>query len=140
MQIKEIMTCDPEHISPDTSLAKAAQMMRDHGYGFIPVDYHDKLIGMVTDRDMVIRGVANGGDPQRMTVADVMTKKVLYCYEDQNINEVAENMRQQQVHRLIVLNRDKRLVGIVSLGDLSVKGKDDKLCGKVLHGISEEMH
>jgi len=118
-QIKEVMSPDYKFISPDTSVQEAAKLMRDGDFGFIPVGENDKLIGMVTDRDIAIRSVAEGKDPSSQNVKDIMTAKTYYCYDDQSAEEVCNNMGEIQVRRLPVVNRDKRLVGVVSLGDLA---------------------
>jgi CBS domain-containing protein len=92
---------------------------------------------MLTDRDIAIRSVAEGRDPRADRVKDVMTPGIVYCFDDQDVVEVAELMRDKQVRRLPVLNRDKQLVGIVSLGDLAVEAGDDALAGHALEGVSE---
>ena len=93
--------------------------MRDQDIGFLPIGDGGRLIGTITDRDIVIRGVARGCDPSQTTVAEIMSEKVLYCFEDQLVEDIARNMGELTVRRLPVVNRDKRLVGIVSLGDLA---------------------
>ena len=118
-QIKDVMTPNFEWIAPDSPLATLAQTMRDKDIGFMPVAENDRMIGMVTDRDIVIRSCAQGQNPQDATARDVMTAKTYYCYDDQDVEEVCNNMGEIQVRRLPVVNRDKRLVGIVSLGDLA---------------------
>jgi CBS domain-containing protein len=120
MQIKEIMTAEVEVIDPTAKLAEASRLMRDDDVGALPVGEGDRLIGMITDRDIVIRAIAEGKDPTATTVREAMGDgEVLYCYDDQTSQEVAENMGDNQVRRLPVLNREKRLVGIVSLGDIA---------------------
>lgn len=136
MKIKEIMSDKPHYVSPDTNLQEAAQLMRDHNFGFIPVGKDDRLIGMVTDRDIAIRAVAEGWNPQETKVSDIMTKKVLYCYEDDDLIEAAKSMRKMHVRRLIVLNKDKWMVGVISLADLASKGQDEKLCGQIEKDLS----
>lgn len=137
MKIRDIMSATPEYISPDTTLTKAAQMMFEHDHGFLPVGENDRLIGMVTDRDIAIRAVAQGWDPNSTDARKIMTEKVLYVFEDDNIERAAESMRDQQVRRLIVLNRDKRMTGVVSLGDLATRCGNDELCGETLEKVSE---
>lgn len=122
MRIRDVMTKDVEWAAPSMDLRKAAELMRDNDLGALPIGENDRLIGMVTDRDIVIRALPNGRDLDSMTVRDVMTDKVLYCYEDQDAEDVADNMGDNRVRRLPVLNRDKRLVGMVSLGDIARKG------------------
>ena len=104
--------------------------------GPLPVCDNDRLAGLITDRDIAVRAVAEGCDPRTTTVKDVMTPDVVYCFEDQDVQEAAQLMREHQVRRLVVLNRDKRLVGIVSLGDLAVETGDEKLSGRTLEHVS----
>ena len=122
MQIREIMTPDVEVIRPDDTLRTAAKMMADYDVGALPIGENDRLVGMITDRDITVRGVAQGRDPEKTTVREAMSGRVLYCFEDDDIAEVARKMGDWQVRRLPVLNREKRLVGIVSLGDLAIGG------------------
>lgn len=119
MQVKEMMTDTVALIGPSALLVEAARRMREEGVGVLPVGEGDRLIGMITDRDIMARAVAEGMDPTATTVKSVMSDKVFYCYEDQTGEEVAENMAKNQIHRLPVLDRDKRLVGIISLSDIS---------------------
>lgn len=118
MQIKDVMTPQCEWIAPDASLEEAAKIMQDKDIGFIPVGENDKLIGAVTDRDIVTRAVAKGANGSTQ-VRDVMTPQVKYCYDDQAVDSICQNMSDIKVRRLPVVNRDKRLVGVVSLGDVS---------------------
>jgi CBS domain-containing protein len=135
MQIKEIMTPDPELIDPEASIRKAAKRMRDEDIGALPVGENDRLIGMVTDRDIALRGVAEDRAPETTTVRDVMSEKVYYCFEDDDIEDAAQCMAENQVRRLPILNRDKRLTGIVSLADIAQTGEE---CEKTaLEGVSE---
>ena len=117
--INEVMSKNFQFITPDTTVQEAAQKMRDGDFGFLPVGENDKLIGMVTDRDIAVRCVAEGKDPASAQVRDLMTPKTYYCYDDQDVEDVCNNMGEIQVRRLPVVNRDKRLVGIVSMGDLA---------------------
>jgi CBS domain-containing protein len=136
MKISEVMTSDVRMAGPDTTLAEAARLMAELDAGVLPVANSEKLIGMITDRDIAIRGVAHGLGPDAK-VSEVMTKEVKYCYDDDDCDDVAKNMGEIQVRRLPVLNRQKRLVGIVSLGDLAVTmGPDGDAIGDSLAGIS----
>src|SRR6266550_6783981 len=121
MKISKIMHRDVTIISPDQTLRDAAMAMKKLDVGVLPVGEHDKLVGMITDRDVAIGGVAGGKGPDAK-VHDVMSHEVKYCFEDEDVEHVAENMAELQVRRLPVLNRDKRLVGIVSLGDVATRG------------------
>lgn len=119
MLVKECMTKQVNLGTPDMTLLEAAKVMRDGDFGVLPIEENDRLIGMLTDRDLTIRGIAEGKDPEAVKVREIMTPNVLYCYEDQTLDEVAENLGDNQVRRLPVMNRQKRLVGILSLGDLA---------------------
>ena len=118
-QVRDVMSKDFKFISPDTTIQAAAQYMCDGDFGFLPVVENDKMIGMITDRDIAIRSVAEGEDPTSAKVRDVMTPKTFYCFDDQSVEEICDNMAEIKVRRMPVVNRDKRLVGIVSLGDVS---------------------
>jgi len=138
MQVKDIMTPDVKCADPETTLQEVAAKMRDLDVGAIPVCGHDdRLQGIVTDRDIIVRVVAEGLDCRAVRARDAMTPKVSYCFEDEDIAEAARKMEQSQIRRLVVLNRDKRLVGIVSLGDLAVDTGDERLVGEALECISE---
>lgn len=138
MRVKEIMSQKPDLLSPSDTLEKAAKLMHQHDFGFIPIGENDRLVGVVTDRDITIRGVAQRKDPGKTPVKEVMTKEVLYCFEDDDAKKAVKSMEDKRVRRLMVLNKDKRLTGVVSLGDVATKCKDDKLAGEALHDISEK--
>jgi CBS domain-containing protein len=110
--------------------------MRDHDIGLLPVCDGEHLLGVVSDRDLAIRALAEGMDPGTMIGREMITSPVMYCFEDQDINEAAQLMRDNQIRRLVVLNRAKRLVGVVSLGDLALNGTND-FSGEVLQTVSE---
>jgi CBS domain-containing protein len=137
MKVSEAMTRGVECVSPETTLQEAARKMRDLDVGPLPICGDDRLVGMITDRDITVRAVAEGRDPKTARVQDVMTPDVIYVFEDQDVSEAARLMEENQVRRLVVLNRDKRLVGIVSLGDLAVETGSERLAGKTLEGVSE---
>lgn len=134
MKVSEAMTRDVRVANPDEAIQVVARIMAGLDVGALPVGENDRLVGMITDRDIAIRGIAEGKGPDAK-VRDVMTPDVQYCYDDQEINEVAENMAGIQVRRLPVINRDKRLVGILSLADIALTGGDDQ-AGEALSGIS----
>ena len=122
MKIGEVMTREVRIASPEQSLQEAAQMMEQNDFGALPVGENDRLVGMLTDRDIAVRGVARGVVPGQCKVREVMSAAVMYVYEDESVEDAARNMAVLQVRRLPVLNRkNKRLVGIVSLGDLAAK-------------------
>lgn len=134
--IRDVMNTRVDTLNPEQSVAEAAKMMRDDNVGAIPVAQNDKLIGMVTDRDIVVRSLANGRDAAEMPVREIMSEGILYCFDDQETAEVARNMGDNQVRRLPVINHDKQLVGIVSLGDLAVKASHEN-AGEALEQISQ---
>jgi CBS domain-containing protein len=135
MQISNVMSRDVQIIDPDQTLRDAAAIMKRLDAGVLPVAEKDKLVGMITDRDIAIRGVAEGKGPTAK-IRDVMSHEVKYCFEDEEVDHVAENMAELQVRRLPVMDRQKRLVGIVSLGDLATHGSLPKTA-RALHGISQ---
>jgi CBS domain-containing protein len=118
MKVSKIMSRDVTLLNPDQTICVAASLMAEIDAGALPVGENDRLVGMITDRDIVIRAVAQGRSADTK-VADVMSKEVLYCFDTDEIDDVARNMGKARVRRLPVVNRDKRLVGIVSLGDLA---------------------
>jgi len=119
MQVSEVMSTNVRVASPDDTLQKIAQSMAELDAGVMPVGANDRLVGMITDRDIVIRAVSQGLSPESTTVREVMSVALHFCYEGDDVEEVAQNMADWRVRRLPVLDLDKRLVGIVSLGDIS---------------------
>lgn len=122
MKAKEAMRSKVFFARPDQTIREAAHAMLEIDAGFLPVGENDRLVGMVTDRDIAVRGVALGKGPDTL-VRDVMTHDVKYCFEDENVEDIARSMSAQQVRRLPVLNRDKRLVGVISIGDMASCGE-----------------
>ena len=120
MHIRNVMTRHVKVASPEDTLQHAAQLMETNDFGLLPVGENDRLVGMLSDRDITVRGVARGMSPTKSTVRDIMSCEVKYVYEDESVEDAARNMSDLQVRRLPVLDRDKRLVGIVSLGDLAL--------------------
>lgn len=137
MQVQDLMTHDVEVVRPDTSLREAAEKMRTLNVGVMPVCDGRKLLGMLTDRDITVRATALGRDPNSTTAGDTMTPDVAFCYEDQDVREAAELMQQLQVRRIPIVNREKELVGIISLGDIAVDHGSDKLTGSVIEDVSQ---
>ena len=137
MELREIMTRDVEVVSGDASLKEAAVKMKNLDVGAIPVCDGDQLRGMLSDRDITIRATAAGRDPTKTKVAEIMSTDIAYCLEDQEVDEAASLMEVRQIRRLPVLNQDKRLVGIISLGDIAVHTGDRDLAGETLQEISE---
>jgi len=137
MQVKDVMTRGGECVGPDTTLQEAAGKMKSLDVGPLPVCDNDRLAGMITDRDITVRAVAEGKDPRSTRVRDVMSEGINYCYEDDDVHAAARQMKEKQIRRLVVLNRDKRMVGIVSLGDLAVETGDEHLAGNTLEKVSQ---
>jgi len=136
MRVSEAMTRDVRVANPDQSIREVASIMKDIDAGAMPVGDNDRLVGVITDRDIAIRAVAEGKGPDTR-VRDVMsTEQVMYCYEDEDLAHVAQNMAENQVRRLPVVNRDKRLVGIVSLGDVANEASH-ATAGKAVKGVSK---
>jgi CBS domain-containing protein len=135
MRVSEAMTRDVRIANPGQSIREVAKIMDDIDAGAIPVGENDRLVGMITDRDIAVRAVAAGKGPDT-PVREVMSKDVKYVFDDEDLEHVAKNMADIQVRRLPVVNRDKRLVGIVSLGDVSQK-EDSRTTGKATAEISQ---
>jgi CBS domain-containing protein len=135
MRVDAAMTRDVCLVKPNQTIREAAQLMAEIDAGALPVTDNDRLVGMITDRDIAIRAVAEGRSPETR-IRDVMSPGILYCFDDQELDEVARNMGKNQVRRLPVINHDKRLVGILSLGDLASK-EEAKTVGKAVSRVSE---
>jgi CBS domain-containing protein len=137
MKIKDIMSKDVEIVSPDTLLHEVAKKMQLSDCGSVLVAKDDRLIGVITDRDLALRCVAESHHPEKTTAEQVMTKEILYCRDSDDLEDVALNMTKSKVRRLPVLDEGKRLVGIVSLGDLATHSTDQHylICGKALGHI-----
>ena len=135
MQIRDVMSRDIILASPRQTIGEVAQMMAARDIGFMPVGDHDRIVGMITDRDIVVRGLAAGMGPGT-PVSDVMTQDVKYCFEDEDIDHVVTSMGQNQVRRFPVMNREKRLVGIVTLADAALD-HDPVVVGEALLRVVE---
>src|SRR5687767_11861305 len=131
------MTRNVDVVHPQATLQEAAERMKSLNVGSLPVCDGDRVLGMITDRDVTIRATAAGQAPDSTKVRDVMTPDVVYAFDDQDVKEAAKLMAEHQIRRLIVLNRDMRLTGIVSLGDVAVETGNDKLSGDVLEQVSQ---
>jgi CBS domain-containing protein len=136
VKIESIMSRNPSHCHPDAPLTEVAAQMRDLGIGIIPVCSGKKIHGMITDRDIAIRAVANGLPLALTPVKQVMTNEVVCCFEDQDVREVAALMQDYQIRRLVVLNRRNKMTGMISLGDIAAKSHEHALCGEALREIS----
>jgi CBS domain-containing protein len=137
MKVSHILTKNPEVISPEATICEAARMMRQFDIGMLPVCDGQRLVGSVTDRDLVIRAVADGADPFKTKVREVMTPKIFYCFEEDDLETAAKIMEDQQIRRLPVLNKGKRLVGIISVGDLAIRSRDEELVEEVMEHVCE---
>jgi len=137
MNVESLMTREVAVVSPTDSVRSAADVLKRLNIGSAPVCNGRSLVGMITDRDIAVRAVADGRDPLNTPVEQVMTRDVVYCFEDQDVQEVADAMSASQVRRMPILNRQHELVGIVSLGDLAVDVADDEMSGEVLEEVSQ---
>ncbi|HEX3881029.1 MAG TPA: CBS domain-containing protein [Stellaceae bacterium] len=137
MKVSEIMTLEVAVAAPDDTVQTAAQIMADGGIGVLPVCDGTRLVGMITDRDITVRAVAEGRPPAECSVRDVMTEDLNYAFEDDEVRSVAQKMGQWQVHRLPVLDREKQVVGIVSLGDLVLEEQGGESAAGAVRGIVE---
>jgi CBS domain-containing protein len=135
-KLKEVMSPDVRVVGPDDTIEFAAQQMRQANFGMMPVGENDRLIGAISDRDIAIRGIADGKGPQAK-VRDVMSSGIIWAYEDDTVDTAAKLMSEHQVRRLPIVNSAKRLVGIVSLGDFAVKRADMDIAGQALSEISK---
>lgn len=138
MLAKEIMTPNVEVGNPEMTLVEAARKMKEGDFGMLPIGENDRLVGTITDRDIAVRGVADGKDVNQCKVREVMSEGIHYCFEDQELDEISKKFSNHQIRRLPVLNRDKRLVGILSLGDLSHSQLDPEKVEQTLSQISRE--
>lgn len=136
MEVRQLMSKKVRITAPTENLQTAARLMAEADVGALPVGENDRLIGMVTDRDIVVRGLGTGRDPSKTSIRDVMSDGIDYCFEYEDVDQVATKMAQLQVRRLPVLNRERRLVGIVSLGDISRKA-ENQISGSALRRVSE---
>jgi CBS domain-containing protein len=134
-QLKDVMSRDVKMVTPETTIREAAQQMRDGDFGMLPVAENDRMIGAISDRDIAVRAVADDKGPET-TVRDVMSRGICWAYEDDSVEEAARVMSERQVRRLPIVNRDKRLVGIVALGDFAVERSEVKPAAEALSGIS----
>ena len=134
MRISEAMSRDVRLVDPGQTIRDVAKIMADIDAGAVPVSENDRLVGMITDRDIAVRAIAQGKGPDT-PVREVMSQEVKYCFDDEELDHVAKNMGDIRVRRLPVVNREKRLVGIVSLGDVALKG--ERAGGKAVKGVSK---
>ena len=136
-KLKDVMSRDVQVISPDDPIQEAAQQMRAGNFGMMPVGENDRMVGAISDRDIAIRVVADGMDPGSTRVRDVMSEGIVWAYEDDSVDLAAKLMSEHQIRRLPILNADKRLVGIVALGDFAVESADIDVAAEALAEISK---
>src|SRR5688572_26571219 len=137
MKIKDVMTRAVETVRPDQTLQEAAVKMKSLDVGPMPVTEGDRVVGMLNDRDIVVRGVAEGRDVRTTKVRDAMTSDVVCCSEDDDVKDAAKQMKDRQIRRIVVVDGQKRVSGIVSLGDIAVDTSDEKMSGRVLEEVSK---
>ena len=135
-QLKDLMSRDVKVVGPDVTIADAARMMRDGDFGMLPVSDNDRMIGTISDRDIAIRAVAEGKGADTK-VRDVMSEGIAWAYEDDSVEKAAQLMSERQVRRLPVVDRDKRLIGIVALGDFAVERSQIQPAAQALSEISK---
>jgi CBS domain-containing protein len=137
MQVFEAMTYEVVKVAPETTLVDAARTMKAIDVGLLPVCVRDEVVGMLTDRDIAVRSVADGRDPRTTEVQEVMTPRVVFCSPEDDVREAAALMQLAQLRRLLVMNDRGRLVGIVSLSDIALITGDEQLAGQTLEKVSE---
>jgi len=140
MLVRDVMSRDVKMTQPHSTLREAAELMKVFDVGPLPVCDGDRLVGIITDRDITVRAVAEGQDCWEGKVRDAMSTDIGYCFDDDAIAIVARQMQEKQIRRLLVLDREKRLVGIVSLGDLSVNTGETNTAGETLQAVSQPGH
>lgn len=138
MLVKDIMTKNPETVPPNTAIQKVAEEMQKLDCGFMPIAENGKIVGTVTDRDITIRAVSNGKDPKNTPVSEIMTSRSYHVSENDNVNIAAKKMCQHQIRRLIVLDKDKHISGVVSLGDIACKCKNHEIDAEIIEEVSEK--
>lgn len=135
MKVNAAMHRGVEWCAPDTPIMEIARLFREKDIGAIPIGENDRLVGMLTDRDIVCRGLAEGRDMASMTAGDVMTRDIVYCWEDDDIEDAVHLMEEHRVRRVPVLNSDKRMTGMLSMGDIS-HAANPELCREFLGAVA----
>lgn len=138
MEAREIMSSHPDVLSENMTLKQAAAEMLKIDCGFLPIKHNGQITGVITDRDLVIRALAKGLNPNEAKLEQVMTKEIFYCHEHDDIKKVAEMMSQKQIHRVVVFDDKNQPVGVISIGDIARKCKDLSLCGKLTEAIHRQ--
>jgi CBS domain-containing protein len=137
MRVSEVMTRDVVAVPGDATLVEAAALMRDHDIGFLPVISADLVIGVVTDRDLVVRGIGGNMTPALTPVRSVMSANPVWCYEEDVLTDAGDILANNHLHRLIVVDSDRKLSGLLSIDDLAANMSSDRLLGDVLRHITE---
>jgi CBS domain-containing protein len=140
MKVKEIMSSPVETISSDATITQAAEMMKSFDVGVLPVEQEDEVVGTITDRDIVVRIIAKKLDPENTPVSRAMTADPTCCAEDTDMEEAAKMMEEKKIHRLLVLGSDNEIAGVLSIGDIARKMKDEHLLHEVLERVCEPAH
>ncbi|HKA32888.1 MAG TPA: CBS domain-containing protein [Candidatus Binatia bacterium] len=140
MKIHNLMSHKVEVIHPDTPLQQAAATMKRFDVGMLPVCDGERLVGMLTDRDITVRATAEGLDPAKTPAERIMTMEVCYCFESQEVEQAVKLMEQKQIRRLPIVDRTKRLVGVISLGDVAVRNNNKKLAAEAIEQVSIPTH
>ena len=135
MKVREIMSSHVKQISSSAMASEAADKMKTFDVGALPILEDNKIVGMLTDRDIVVRAIATGMDPKMTVIKDILTPEVLCCFEEDDISTAARIMEDNQVRRLVVLDNDKTVVGMISLGDLALKTSNDHLTYEILERV-----
>lgn len=135
MKVKDVMHKGVSWVQPDASLTTIAKIMKTEDIGAVPVGENDKLVGMVTDRDIICRGLGNGKTPEKLTAKDVMTKGITFCRENEEVDDAIRIMESKQIRRLPVIDKDKRMVGMLSIGDIS-HSMPQEMSGEVMRAVS----
>ena len=140
MKVKDIMSYQVQKIDSDAMITDAAKMMKEFDIGILPVQNENEIVGMITDRDIVIRVISERKDPSLTTMSEAMTLEVICCSQEEDIEEAAKIMEYEQVHRILVLDNDNSVAGILSLGDIALKTRNEHLAYEVLEKICEPTH
>jgi CBS domain-containing protein len=138
MLVKEAMCKTPDAVTERTTLKQAAEEMQKHDFGFLPVKQNSHVVGAVTDRDIIVRAIAKGLDPNKATLKEVMSKNIYFCHENDDIKIAAKQMSEKKVNRLAVYDQKDQLSGVISIGDIARKCHDTALCGKLAEAIHRE--
>ncbi len=136
MLVKEIMTKNPKTLTTNTPISKVVEEMQRLDCGFMPIAENEKIVGVVTDRDITLRTIPMGKDPQKTSIKEIMTARTFSVSEDQNVNDAARKMCEQQIRRLVVLDKNNKITGVVSLGDIARRYKDPKMDSSIIEAVS----